>query len=77
MKYIAVQWQPQGSGYTRAMIVVCSNHPRFTNGSRFYFGFLEIASCEGYAITVLPSQETLDDRWVDGYLVKGISSPGE
>ena len=70
MKYIAVQWQPENSNYKKAMRVICSNHPRFDKGSRFDFGFLDIASCEGYTITILPSKETLDDIWVDGCLVE-------
>ena len=70
MKFIVTQWLPEKSVYTRAMKVVRSNHPRFIDGSRFDFGFLEIASCEGYAITILPSEETLDDRWKDGQLVE-------
>lgn len=73
MKYITVQWQTEDIkwGYGKAMIVICSNHPRFINGSRFDFGFLDIASCEGYVITVLPSEETLDlDSWKDGHLVE-------
>ena len=67
MKYITVQWQPEDIeyGYGKAMRVMCSNHPRFSNGTRFDFGFLNIASCEGYTITVLPSKETLDDKLVD------------
>ncbi|KKN35457.1 hypothetical protein LCGC14_0783600 [marine sediment metagenome] len=68
MKYIVVQWLPENSHYKKAMRVVRSNHPRFINGSRFDFGFLGIASCEGYAITVLPSEETLDDSWANGHL---------
>ena len=65
MKYIVVQWRPEKGIYTKkdiytkAMIVVESNHPRFSNGTRFDFGFMGIASCEGYAITVLPSEETI------------------
>jgi len=72
MKYIAVQWQPENPkwGYGKAMKVICSNHPRFNNGSRFDYGFLDIASCEGYTITILPSKETLDKRWKDGDLVE-------
>ena len=71
MKYIVVQWIPEEQfGYKRAMNVIRSNHPRFVDGSRFDFGFLEIASCEGYTIVVLPSKETLDDKWKNGNLVE-------
>lgn len=68
MKYITIQWRPEKSIYEKAMIVVCSNHPRFVDGSRFDYGFLGIASCEGYTIIVLPSKETLDKRWKNGNL---------
>ena len=52
--------------YGKAMRVICSNHPRFEDGTRFDFGFLEIASDQGYTITVLPSAETLDiKKWAD------------
>ena len=70
MKYITVQWKAEASHYKRAMRVICSNHPRFTNGSRFDFGFLDIASCEGYTIIVLPSEEALESKWKDGHQKK-------
>lgn len=57
MKYIAVQWRPEESMYGMAMRVVCSNHPRFVEGYRFDFGFMTIASREGYTIMVMPSKE--------------------
>ena len=66
MKYIVVQWKPEDSNYKKAMIVVCSNHPRFCDGTRFDFGFLDIASSEGYTITVLPSKDIIDERIKDG-----------
>jgi hypothetical protein len=63
MKYIVVQWLPENKkwGYGKAMRVIKSNHPRFQDGTRFDFGFLEIASCEGYVITVLPSAKILKE----------------
>lgn len=67
MKFIVVQWQPEKSNYKKAMIVICSNHLRFSANTRFDFGFLEIASCEGYAITVLPSKDIIDERIKDGH----------
>lgn len=72
MKYIAVQWQYENSYYKKSMRVICSNHPRFRKDTRFDFGFLDIASCEGYTITVLPSKEILDNRWKDGELVDKV-----
>jgi len=67
MKYITVQWQPEDQrwGYGKAMRVICSNHPRFTDGSRFDYGFMGIASGEGYTIAVLPSATTLDKKEVN------------
>ena len=70
MKYIVVQWQKEKSPYKKAMRVIKSNHPRFSDNTRFDFGFLDIASCEGYTITVLPSKETIDKRWKSGDLNK-------
>jgi len=68
MKYIVVQWLKEKSPYKKCMRVIKSNHPRFSDGTRFDYGFLDIASCEGYAITVLPSKETIDKKWKDGDL---------
>lgn len=41
-------------GYEKEMMVIESNHERFVKGTRFDFGFLQIASEEGYIIEVLP-----------------------
>jgi hypothetical protein len=41
-------------GYGKAMSVIESNHPRFTVGSRFDYGFMSIANGQGYTVTVLP-----------------------
>lgn len=38
----------------KIMRVIESNHPRFSEGTRFDFGFLTIASNEGYVIEILP-----------------------
>ena len=55
MNTIVVQWVPEEEwGYTRAMLVIASKHPRFAVGSRFDFGFFEIATGEGYTIVSLP-----------------------
>lgn len=57
MKFIVVQWIPESSNYGQAMRVIRSNHKRFIDGTRFDFGFLEIATDEGYTITVLPREK--------------------
>ncbi len=36
------------------MRVVDSNHPRFSKGKRFDWGFAEIALREGYTLEILP-----------------------
>ena len=63
MKYIVVQSRltlgakPQ---YRTTMVVALSNHPRFSAGTRFDYGFMGIAVGEGYTITIVPSEEALD-----------------
>jgi len=55
MKKIIVHWLPsKEKAYDQVMQVIYSNHPRFVKGSRFDYGFLGIASREGYIIEVLP-----------------------
>ena len=54
MKKIIVKWYPEESFYKKAMMVVYSDHESFTEGTRFDFGFLDIASKEGYIVEVLP-----------------------
>jgi hypothetical protein len=46
-------------GYGRAMRVVESRHPRFVVGSRFDYGFMQIANEEGYEVTVAPMPASL------------------
>ncbi len=66
MKRITVQWtenitnrfNADGSIHhsykDKSMRVIVSNHPRFSEGTRFDFSFLSIASSEGYIIEILP-----------------------
>ncbi len=68
MKFIVVQNLLEGGMYRTALRVVRSNHPRFSDGTRFDYGFMGIAIAEGYTITILPSEEALDRRWKDGNL---------
>lgn len=63
MKYIVVQLLLEGGQYRTALRVVRSNHPRFSDGTRFDYGFMGIATQEGYTITVLPSEEALNPIW--------------
>ena len=58
-KFIVVQWvillcSTEDESYAAEMRVVASTHPRFTVGSRFDYGFHDIAMKEGYVITHLP-----------------------
>lgn len=55
MKVIVVKWVPEPrSGYGIAMRVIKSDHPRFLKGTRFDFGFIIIATEEGYTVISLP-----------------------
>ena len=54
---IIVRWVPEKSMYNMAMQVVESDHPRFVVGSRFDFGFMSIATEEGYTIVSLPLKD--------------------
>jgi hypothetical protein len=55
VKTIVVEWVPEKRfGYGMAMRVIQSDHPRFSVGTRFDFGFFSIATQEGYTIVSLP-----------------------
>lgn len=56
MKKITVMWVDTVNDkmYAQEMRVVYSDHERFTKGTRFDFGFLSIASKEGFIIEILP-----------------------
>ena len=55
MKTIIVEWfEEKEFGYKHAMRVIRSDNKRFVEGSRFDFGFFQIAQDEGYVIISLP-----------------------
>jgi hypothetical protein len=54
MKTIVVRWVPEPGMYGKAMRVILSDHPRFTVGTRFDYGFFGIATDEGYVIISHP-----------------------
>ena len=55
MKVIVVKWvKEEGFGYSKAMRVIESDHKRFAAGSRFDYGFFNIATDEGYTIISIP-----------------------
>lgn len=54
-KFIRCVWVVERQfGYGKAMRVVASDHPRFSVGTRFDFGFLDIATKEGYLVQIDP-----------------------
>ncbi len=58
MKTIVVKWiSEEVYGYSKAMKVIESDHERFVPGSRFDFGFFNVATDEGYTIISLPMKE--------------------
>jgi hypothetical protein len=56
MKTIIVQWFPVNDNESE-MRVIKSTHERFTEGTRFDFGFLKIATEQGYTIISLPFEK--------------------
>lgn len=56
MKTIVVRWIPENSQYEKSMLVIASDHPRFVLGSRFDYGFMGIATDEGYTVISLPME---------------------
>jgi len=57
-KTIIVQWVKEDTyGYGKAMRILSSNHERFIEGTRFDFGFFNIATDEGYTIISLPLED--------------------
>lgn len=54
-KFIRCVWVVENEyGYGKAMRVVDSDHPRFQVGTRFDYGFLNIAVTEGYIVQIDP-----------------------
>lgn len=57
-KTIVVKWEKEDTyGYGKAMRVIESSHERFVNGSRFDFGFMSVATDEGYTIISIPRED--------------------
>ena len=57
MKTIIIRWVEEDSFYEKAMRVIESDHPRFSKGTRFDFGFFSVATREGYTIISLPMED--------------------
>lgn len=54
-KSIRCKWVPEKEfGYGKAMRVTQSDHPRFVVGSRFDYGFLNVAVEQGYSVHIDP-----------------------
>lgn len=58
MKKIIVKWYKTTNDqmYDKEMMVIYSNHKRFKVGTRFDFGFLQIASSDGFIIEIRPME---------------------
>ena len=57
MKTIIVRWvEEEIFGYGKAMLVIASDHIRFSKGTRFDFGFMDVATDEGYTVVLLPKK---------------------
>jgi len=55
MKKIIAIWvkcDPK-TGYEHELRVTASDHYRFTEGTRFDFGFLQVANREGYTVEIM------------------------
>ncbi len=61
MKTIIVKWIPNDSYYKKEMRVIESDHEIFVKGSRFDYGFFNIAITEGYTIISLPLEKRLNN----------------
>jgi len=61
-RFIEVKWVPETQfGYDKAMRIIKSDHKRFIVGSRFDFGFLDIAVEEGYSVLINPVEYSEGD----------------
>jgi len=72
-KFIKVQWiiDPNNQ-YGQEMRVRESDHPRFTVGYRFDWGFAGIVGDEGYILEILPAKENLPKNYVRENKIKRI-----
>ena len=63
MKTIIVRWIKEDDfGYGMAMQVISSDHPRFIEGSRFDYGFMSIATEQGYTVISLPNKSIIKEK---------------
>jgi hypothetical protein len=53
IKWVKLPKEPK-SFYKEEMRVIWSTHPKYTEGTRFDFGFFHIATKEGFSILSLP-----------------------
>ena len=62
MNTIIVEWIKEDDfGYGMAMKVISSDHPRFVKGSRFDFGFMAVATQQGYTVISLPTKDIINN----------------
>jgi hypothetical protein len=48
-------------------IVIVSNHPRFTVGTRFDWGYVGIACAQGYTVIILPTGKPMTENETEIY----------
>lgn len=69
--YIIATLRKEEPPYGACPVVLESNHPRFTIGTRFDYGFLQIALDEGYTVlfigNIIPERA---NRWHNGQPVQ-------
>ena len=68
-------WAPPYAGHGGGIsVVIASNHPRYTPGVRFDYGFLQVALAQGYTIIILPTGKPMTETEAEIY---GEAEPEE
>ncbi len=63
MNTIIVEWIKEDDYvYGMGMRVISSDHPRFIEGSRFYYGFMNVATKQGYTVISLPTKDIIKEN---------------
>jgi len=58
-QYVADWVEPYAECGEGIPLVIVSNHPEYTSGTRFDYGFLQVALAQGYSILILPSGKSM------------------
>ena len=56
IKFIVAMLRPEAGIYKAIPYVISSNHPRFSVGTRFDYGFLQMSLREGYTVTFIGNE---------------------